>query len=309
MDAFITGLQAFHFLRPWWLLALPLGLCIAWLLRRHAARTDWQGLIDPPLLQALLQRPSQESRLTPQRLANIVLCLWVLALAGPSWQQQASPWMDDQAPLVIALYLGDSMAQQDRQPSRLEVAKAKISALLDTRLGAATALIAYRGTAHNVLPLTEDVTVLSHYLNDLQPDVMPSEGNRPDLALAQAGQLLAGQGGSVVLVLDSLTDFIPLQDDWNPLPDGAQASAWLLATDRVELADTAKLLDSVDIDSTAASPDDKDVQQLQGQVQQRWQQQLQDEGDQQWHDAGYYLLWPLLLMSLLWFRRGMVLPW
>src|SRR5580693_841465 len=46
--------SAFHFLRPWWLLALPLFLlCAWWLARRHSRRGDWSGLIDPSLLPAL----------------------------------------------------------------------------------------------------------------------------------------------------------------------------------------------------------------------------------------------------------------
>ena len=47
-------LQDFHFLRPAWLLALPLlwGLSL-WLARRHGRDGNWSRLIDPELLAGL----------------------------------------------------------------------------------------------------------------------------------------------------------------------------------------------------------------------------------------------------------------
>ena len=46
-----TGLSQFHFLRPWWLLALIPALGLAWLIRRHQdASRPWRGVIDGPFI-------------------------------------------------------------------------------------------------------------------------------------------------------------------------------------------------------------------------------------------------------------------
>nr|WP_279537166.1 VWA domain-containing protein [Aestuariicella hydrocarbonica] len=241
-----------------------------------------------------------------------MLCLWTLALAGPSWQQEAPPWVDDQSPLVIVLHLGNSMLTKDRQPDRLTLAKTKINQMLADRSGGATALVVYRGSAHSVLPLTEDTGVLKYYLQDLQPEVLPVEGNRPDLALQKSAQLLRGQGGSVVLVTDSLDGFVPLQRDWNPFADRGQpeqAAVQVMALLLVPDPGVADQLAAAEIERVTVTADDSDLQSLSGKMDRQWQQQLQADDSLQWRDNGYYLLWPLLLVAMLWFRRGMVLPW
>ena len=34
-----------------------------------------------------------------------------------------------------------------------------------------------------------------------------------------------------------------------------------------------------------------------------------DDERLRWYDAGYYLVWPLSLLVLLWFRRGWTVRW
>ena len=69
------------------------------------------------------------------------------------------------------------MGQTDVAPSRLERAKQKISDLLArARRARAPGLIAYAGTAHLVMPLTDDRAVIEPFLAALTPDLMPSDG-------------------------------------------------------------------------------------------------------------------------------------
>jgi hypothetical protein len=42
-----TGLSQFHFLRPWWLLALILASWLVWMIRQHQdAALPWRGVIE-----------------------------------------------------------------------------------------------------------------------------------------------------------------------------------------------------------------------------------------------------------------------
>jgi len=74
-----------------------------------------------------------------------------------------NPFVQDEAPLVLALDLSRSMDAIDVQPTRLLRAEQKIRDLLALRPGARTGLIAYAGSSHMVLPLTDDAKVIEMY--------------------------------------------------------------------------------------------------------------------------------------------------
>ncbi len=52
------------------------------------------------------------------------------------------------------------------------------------------ALVAYAGSAHLVMPLTDDPTVLLPFLEALDPGIMPEAGRKASAALALAETLL-----------------------------------------------------------------------------------------------------------------------
>lgn len=304
-DALTLALSQFHLLRPAWLLLLPLMLLLMWRLRQRQRHNDWQHFMDRELLDAVLLRSQEQHWLTPRLLSGVMFVLILLILAGPTWQKQNSPLSDDSAPLVIALELDDTMLQRDLSPHRLHHAKQKIRTLLQQRRGAATALIAYAGSAHTVLPLTEDTELLNFYLSELSPKVMPRTGNNPQLALDTALKLLPDRSGSIVFV----TSRWPLPGRWqSPPPDDIAIS--LLAIQPEQAQGRGALLHSSGMDLTAIhlSSDDSDIKQLLANIANHWQEQHSDER-LAWVDAGYYLLWPLLGLMLVWFRRGMVLQW
>lgn len=305
------AVTALHFLRPWWFVALLPLLFILWRLRRRERRNDWQPYIDPALLEAMLHREHDTRWLTPRRLAGATFLLAIIALAGPSWRDQPSPFGDNTAPLVIVLSLGSNMLERDLIPTRLQQAKLKIDALLQQRRAAPTALMVYAGSTHTVLPLTEDVDLLSFYLQELSPEVMPIPGNRPDLALKEAATLLRdyratnpGPAGSILLVAADLGSTPSPQD----LPDSDVLSLHWLYTATTDNRNQRELARSYGLQFEPISADQSDVQQLHKAVQRQWQRQSSWEHPVR-KDDGYALLWPLSLMMALFFRRGMVLRW
>lgn len=306
----LAGLEQLHFLRPYWLLVLPVGLFLGWLLRRQAQQSDWQEFIAPALLDALLTRPETSSKITPTLILNVMFICWILALAGPSWQRISSPLVDDTAPLVIGLYLGESMLEDDLKPNRLTHAKQKVVELLQFRRGSPTALMIYTGSTHTVLPLTEDVEVLELYLEGLEPSVAPKPGNRLDLALERADKVLGESGGAIVVVGDDLRNFLPLDDQWRQPRKNTSVNFLSVQTsfndDRGILE---KILTEANIALVSLTLDDTDVQTLVSNIEHRWQHQLQQRDDVQWQDAGHYFIWPLMLLMALFYRRGMVLQW
>ena len=109
--------------------------------------------------------------LAPRHVLALTLALACIALAGPTWQRVRPPFVEDRAPLVIAVDLSPSMNAIDVAPTRLARAKQKVRDLLALRAGARTALVAYTGDAHVVLPFTDDPKMLA---------LRRRAGDRPD---------------------------------------------------------------------------------------------------------------------------------
>lgn len=200
----------FHFLRPWWLLALlPLALLLATLLRRKLRGGNWQAVCDPQLLpHLLLERGARDgSRRWPLVLAASCGVLAILAQAGPAFRKLPQPVFRAQDALVVALDLSLSMDAADLKPSRLERARLKLIDLLRERRDGQTALVAYAARPYVVSPLTDDSTTVAALVPSLRTDLMPGQGSRADLALLKAAELLSNAGaskGRVLLVTDAI---------------------------------------------------------------------------------------------------------
>ena len=111
--------------------------------------------------------------------------------------------------LVILLDLSLSMLAQDVQPSRIARARQKVVDILRTREEGTTALVAYAGDAHAVVPLTDDVATIENLLASLSPEMMPVFGSNPDHALILAHELFENglaQQGRIVMITDGIDD-------------------------------------------------------------------------------------------------------
>lgn len=303
-----TALAQFHFMRPLWLLALvPAGL-LWWALQRQAdAGRAWRGIIDPHLLEFLWGGERQRKRFGPLAWIGLSWLVLILAIAGPSWRHEPSPFADDTAALAIVLRVSPSMATEDVQPSRQERAALKVHELLKARGRAKASLVAYDGTAHVVMPATADGGIIDTFAGALTPEVMPESGDAAAEALALADQTLAAAGGgSIVWLTDGIS---PGQASaleqwraqsatrvrlWPPLLPGAERDA--LET----------VASAVDARIEYLTADDSDVQSLANAA--RFAPAAASGDDTRWAEGGYWLTPLIAAMMLLFFRRGWMIP-
>ena len=316
----MENLAAFHFLRPHWLwLLLPMTLVFWSMFRRRDPARAWQNIIAPDLLEHLvIRRSEKQPLLQPLWLAAGLWLIGIIALAGPAWQKEPTPFTEDQAALFIVLKVTPDMLAQDIQPSRLERAAQKIGDLLDRRPGSKSGLVAYAGTAHLVMPLTSDPEVIRYFAAELSPEVMPEPGDDPVSAVRLAVERLGGSGlpGSVVLVADHVDPVSHLElaviheesaidlhvyamaagPEVVPPADSPPAAA--LDEDNMRLAARAGGGALVTV-----TPDDADLEALSTRLQRSIASAPAQQGER-WRDMGYFLMWPVLLIAALFWRRG-----
>ncbi|MFW2373830.1 MAG: vWA domain-containing protein [Gammaproteobacteria bacterium] len=299
-----------HLLRPYWLLSLIPVLLLCWALwRKQQQASSWRQLVDAHLITHLLVGETAQRRIRPLPLLLIIWILTAIALAGPTWRKQAAPFGQDQAGLMVVLKVSETMNATDVQPSRLERAKHKLRDLLELRKTAATGLIVYSGSAHLVMPLTQDDRIISAMIEDLTPELMPADGDALQQALQLSRSVFEKTAipGSVLVMADAVApaqvqaisakdrtmpvQFLSLQSPAAPIDTGMESVASTLQARVSQL-----------------TIDQSDVQQLAQRAQSRITSINNSQTGEQWQDAGYALLPLIALFSLMWSRKGWVLP-
>ena len=321
-----------YLLRPFWLLIVPLPILLLWRLwHRQRQIGRWQRLLPEAFHDALLTRGKLRSSRRPWLLLAICWLLACLALLGPSWQHAEQPGLSRADPLVVLLEVTPAMLAADVAPNRLEQAKRKLLDLLRARADAQTAVVAYAGSAHTLVPLTNDIATTQNLLDALQPDLMPEPGHRADLAVAQGLELLergANGRGRLLLIGSAMSDEqrnsirTRLADSETPLSIlgvGTEQGAPITLENGSFLKDASGAIVMPRLDEAAlrrvasetggryrrARIDDRDLQGL-GLLQAGGDLVRQEHSTrlQAWLDQGHWLLLPLLLLAALAGRRG-----
>ena len=328
MNAFITQ---FHFLRPEWLLLLVPALIAAIVLfRQTLQRGDWQQHIDEHLRGYMLDHvPGRQST---AGLWAVIVC-WILAslaIAGPAWERKAVPVMSNPDALVILMDMSLSMGSQDIAPTRAVRSVRKATDILRGRQDGVTAVIAYAGDAHTVVPFTDDNATIEHLLTSLSPEIMPKPGSRPDKALQLAAKLMTDSGlpkAQILLLTDGIQDKDVARIQAT-MPASAALSVIAIGTAEgapVPLGDQGFLKDgsgNIVIPQLNTAP----LQSLYSATGSRWRTLTYDDSDWksllsgpgpeanvedertivEWSDNGFWLILLILPVALFSFRRGVL---
>ena len=321
-----------YWFRPWWLLLLPLLGWLLWQLWHRQKRAGrWQMILPPAFHAALLSGGNGRDSKLPWIALGVAWLLTVFALLGPSWERVEQLSQKPADPLVVILELTPEMLATDVQPNRLEQARRKLFDLLQNRSDAQTAIVVYAGSAHTLVPLSDDLATSRNLLDALKPSLMPEAGHRADLAVVKALTLLqqAALGdGRILLIGSSLTEqerleirralsgkstqFLMLgigtaegapitQDDGSFLKDEQGA----ILVPRLDDAGLKAFASDLDGHYRHARLDDADLREL-GLLD--GPRNLRNDGQtlrlDTWADQGYWLLLPLLLLAACAGRRG-----
>lgn len=181
-------------------------------------------------------------------------------------------------------------------------------------------MVAYAGSAHLVMPLTRDAGIIETFAAELDPRIMPRDGDAAAAAVALANERLAGSGlpGSILLIADDVSpdQLEGLRQQRAQGGASVQLLAMAAGPEVIPPPDSppAPALDNAAMAAAASAAggglvlptvDDADVERLARLAEQSLTQAEAQEVDD-WQDAGYYLVPLLVLIALFGFRRGWV---
>ena len=346
-NLFISNLfiSNFHFVRPYWLLAIFALLFVLWLLKKHRFyQSPWQQFLPSHLSQVLVEGASSTntnkktiSEQTFLLKPFIMGLLTIISLAGPAWEKLPQPVYQTERGSVLIMDMSYSMYSTDVKPNRLTRARFKAIDLLKKINEGDIGLIAYAGDAFVISPLTQDIKNIELLLPSLTPEIMPELGANPIAALALAHEMLLNAGhlnGDIYWFTDDV-DNEEITDiyDWsnkfghqlNILGVGSESGAPITLPSGELLKDNSGAivvprLPRQKLQSLASrghgnyqtiSNDDNDIDNLilKDKISERnknEKQQSQQAGDQ-WQEQGAWLLLLVLPLMLSYFRRGSTL--
>jgi len=331
----MTVFDVLHFIRPLWLLLLPLVIVLPWLWQRSRRPAgDWARVCDKHLLRWLsVEQGKQGRRRAGPLLGALALLIAILALAGPAWQQLPDASWSARDARVIVLDLSRSMLAEDLRPNRLTRVRYALADLLAATGEGQVGLVSYAGDAYVVAPLTSDMNTIANLLPALQPDIVPVGGSRADRALGLAAELLERSGvnrGEVLLVTDSATsrDAARARElresgimtsvlaagtpDGAPIPSGSgfvSDGSGNVVIARMERSALRALADAGGGRYNELAGNN-DIGSLWGQRDGGEFELREDALGERWKDAGPWLVLLLLPLALAGFRRGLffILP-
>jgi Ca-activated chloride channel family protein len=307
-------IDQFHFIRPLWLLVMvPFGLVI-YLRWKQDSKNEWQKALPKHLRSALTINDAGWKKQWPLKLLGVAMFVAIIVCAGPTWEREASPFGEDKAALLIVLDNSPSMLQKDLAPNRLERSKQKIRDLTALRKGGKTGLVVFSGSAHLAMPLTKDDSVFAPFLAAIQPDIMPVEGKSAETALPLISPQLGKENvGTVLLITDGVnpTTITTYQDYFadsrHQLLVLAAGNGDRTSENPMDLSSLKTLASKSKGSVVEVTIDDADIKSINSKIERHMQ--LNNESAIPWRDMGYFLLFPVALFMLSWFRKGWLVKW
>jgi len=171
-----------------WILLLLLFQFVYWIilyLKNDGKKTN---LINSKTntVKKLTKKMNFSSIKIKNRLFLISLAVLTIASSGPQIGTRVRPIDRKGVDLVIVLDTSISMEAEDVTPSRIGKAKFELNKLISNLNGDRVAIIVFAGSSHMYLPLTTDYEAALLFLNEIETDMIPTQGTSLSSAINTA---------------------------------------------------------------------------------------------------------------------------
>ena len=168
----------FRFANPYYLylLILIIILLFIYLYNYYSNKKRLKEFGDVLIIKELMPDLSIKRKHIKFSLYCISLSLTVLILARPQFGTQNNNEEKNGIEIIIATDVSNSMLCRDVTPSRIEKAKMILGKLIDQSENDRIGLVAFAGSAMNILPITSDCISAKTYLSQMSPTTIKAQG-------------------------------------------------------------------------------------------------------------------------------------
>ena len=305
----MTWWQDFHFLRPYWLLALVIPvLLFGMIMGKTYVQSAWSKVCDKNLLDFLLVKGSgQKGNYLKYSMPFSALFL-VIALAGPTWMKKDNPALSMDNPVMILLNMSGEMWNKDVSPNRISRAKYVVKDLTSTLKNTESGLIVYSREPFVITPLTEDGAIIDNLLPALEMNIMPQDGDRLDRAVDLAVERMKNVGfsnGNIIVLTSNIGERFD-----KVLESAAKASHEGFDVNIINMnsAENDKLKMVANKGNGVYLSYNQSLSSLIDKINDITMKEIKQSQNMQtvWTDSGWYFLWFPLILLLGYFRRGLI---
>lgn len=305
----MTWWQDFHFLRPYWLLALVIPvLLFGMIMGKTYVQSAWSKVCDKNLLDFLLVKGSgQKGNYLKYSMPFSALFL-VIALAGPTWMKKDNPALSMDNPVMILLNMSGEMWNKDVSPNRISRAKYVVKDLTSTLKNTESGLIVYSREPFVITPLTEDGAIIDNLLPALEMNIMPQDGDRLDRAVDLAIERMKNVGfsnGNIIVLTSNIGERFD-----KVLESAAKASHEGFDVNIINMnsVENDKLKMVANKGNGVYLRYNQSLSSLIDKINDITMKEIKQSQNMQtvWTDSGWYFLWFPLILLLGYFRRGLI---
>ena len=305
----MTWWQDFHFLRPYWLLALVIPvLLFGMIMGKTYVQSAWSKVCDKNLLDFLLVKGSGKKGNYLKYSMPLSALFLVIALAGPTWMKKDNPALSMDNPVMILLNMSGEMWNKDVSPNRISRAKYVVKDLTSTLKNTESGLIVYSREPFVITPLTEDGAIIDNLLPALEMNIMPQDGDRLDRAVDLAVERMKNVGfsnGNIIVLTSNIGERFD-----KVLESAAKASHEGFDVNIINMnsAENDKLKMVANKGNGVYLRYNQSLSSLIDKINDITMKEIKQSQNMQtvWMDNGWYFLWFPLILLLGYFRRGLI---
>ncbi|NLR91949.1 VWA domain-containing protein [Flammeovirga agarivorans] len=336
-EQLITYINDFHFLRPKFLWCFaPLLFVFVLYLINYKRSLSWQKLIREDLRKVIILDQQLSKINLPAFLMFFSLSLLIISVSGPTFKKKKLPTVINKAVVWVTLDLSQSMMTKDISPNRLERAKLKIRDLFAEKMNTKVGLVAYAGTPHVIFPPSLDKEIMVPYMTTIKPRIMPVKGTNYELLLSYMDTLIQKEIAppTIIIVTDEIDQKVSREVVKFANKTNSWVQIWLASSfnggfvpnpynskkhlihngkevfSKADRSLLSQLEKNERISVVPITLDNSDVEVLKKHIVQH--QVIKTEDDKKesdWRDDGKLLIYPLLIITLFWFRKGWMVNW
>lgn len=169
----------------WALLAIPAIVLLFLLLQLWKKRTQ-KRFAEKTLLKRLSPNQSTFKSVLKLVIWSLAIVALIFALVNPKMGTKLETVKREGVDIVFAVDVSKSMLAEDIAPNRLEKSKQLVTQIINNLASDRVGIIAYAGKAFPQLPITTDYAAAKMFLQNMNTDMLSSQGTAIDDAIELA---------------------------------------------------------------------------------------------------------------------------